>query len=72
MIDVKRWVLVLLATGCTQGATPDCAQVRCGPDLDGAVPGDGASDASSDANDASAVDAGDAAQDGGSKDSPSG
>lgn len=54
-----RTLVALLALsigsiGCTQGATPDCAAVKCGPDLDGSVAADGTVEAASDAGDAAA------------------
>lgn len=55
---------------CTQGTTPDCAQVNCGPNLDGSsvldtgTPSDGATDASDGGADAATDAPADAPADG--------
>jgi hypothetical protein len=62
-------LFLFAATGCTQGTTPDCSTVQCGPNLDGTV-GDAPSDAAVEASDSGLVDTGidapaDAPNDGG-------
>ena len=31
------WLLPFFALACSEGTTPDCTKVMCGPDLDGSI-----------------------------------
>jgi hypothetical protein len=60
--------------GCTQGTTPDCSQIMCGPDLDATIVDVGTdvrTDAPSDAGDAGSDASSDSSSDA-PADSPSG
>lgn len=59
---VAALTVALGLLGCTQGTTPDCSMVKCGPDVDGSFTPDATVEAATDAGDAS-QDASDAATD---------
>jgi hypothetical protein len=56
-------VVSIALVACTDGTTPDCAAVNCGPDLDGSVVDTGTKDGASDGASDAAIDAGDAGSD---------
>ena len=59
-------VLLVSTVGCTQGTTPDCSTVQCGPNLDGSIadaPADSPIEASDSGADTSTDAAGDAPAD---------